>query len=258
MPRSPSTVRFACGSGKPYRMTPGVAGSPAPIECTSVVAPPGIDDDAAGRAPSRPATPSASSRAPSSTAAGVGISTRSNCALARSMPFALTMRCMNTSRIAARAGSMSSVSIAGSTLAAAIATRPLSRQHRDDLVRRFAIARDDDGQRTARRASACALCRITVGVAAVGAAAQQEDVGRERFDLRDIACGQPIGEAADEPGAGAQRRLPRGLGRQFAHETDGHHPQAARGARRREPACERRQAAQSRPRALRAPRRARC
>jgi hypothetical protein len=32
MPRSPSTVRFACGSGNPYRVTPGVDGSPAPIE----------------------------------------------------------------------------------------------------------------------------------------------------------------------------------------------------------------------------------
>jgi hypothetical protein len=65
-----------------------------------------IDDEQRAEA-GIPSQPSANSRAPSITAAGVGISTWSSSACARSIPFACTMRSMNTRRIAARAGSTS-------------------------------------------------------------------------------------------------------------------------------------------------------
>ena len=126
MPRSPSTVRFTRGSGRPCGITPARLGSPEATECTSVVAPPGSTTSSAP-SPASPSQPSASRRAPSITAAGVGISTRSNIACARSMPLACTMRSMNTSRIAARAGSMLSTLNSGITFSVTITALPASR-----------------------------------------------------------------------------------------------------------------------------------
>ena len=115
---------------------------------------------------------------------------------------------MNTSRIAARAGSMSSTSNAGSTLAVAIAVRPAL----DSSVTIASVASrlpaTTTGHATLHRASASALCRIDVAVAAIGAAAQQHDVGRERVDPRDVGRRQPIGESADE--LARRRRAPPG------------------------------------------------
>ena len=74
-----------------------------------------------------------------------------------------------------------------------------------------------------------------LAVAAVGAAGQQQDVGRERDDVLDVGLRQPIGEGPDQPRAGAERGAPRRLGGELAHQADRHHAQPAGGAARGQP-----------------------
>ena len=56
----PRPLRFSRGSGRPCGIAPGVAGSPAAIECTSVVAPPG-STTSKGPSPASADVPSARS-----------------------------------------------------------------------------------------------------------------------------------------------------------------------------------------------------
>ena len=100
-------------------------------------------------------------------------------------------------------------------------------QQRDGFVGGGAVSRVDDGarQRTARKRAG--VMQNDLRIAAVGAAGQQQDIGCQSGDLREIRRGQTIGEGADEFGAGAERGLARRFSGEFAHETDGHHAQAA-------------------------------
>ncbi len=151
-------MRFTRGSGKPCTITPGAEGSPLATECTSVVAPPG-STTSNGPRPEIPSQPSASIRAPSSTAAGVGISTRSNSACARSIPLACTMRSMNTWRIAARAGSMWSTLNSGITFSVASTSLPASAARASSAALRLPASTTVHA--SALRPSTSALCRMT-------------------------------------------------------------------------------------------------
>ena len=163
-------------------MTPGVDGSPSPIECTSVVAPPG-STTTSEPSPSRPAH-------------AVG-----------EQPRALEHRggCRHQHAVDRGAGAVDAFRVddplhehvadrgarrldverveRGQHVGGSDRRTARVRQQRHDRVGRLAIARDDD--RT-RNAAACQCVRVVqddVAVAAVGAAAQQHDVGRERVDL---------------------------------------------------------------------------
>ena len=99
---------------------------------------------------------------------------------------------------------------------------------RGDRPRRCRGCRRRRSGRRARDApSALGVVRHDLAVAAVGAAGEQQDVGRQRLDGAHVGGGQPVGERADELGAGAQRGLPRGFRGQLLDEADGDHPQAA-------------------------------
>ena len=192
---------------------------------------------ATGRGRTIPSHPSASIRAPSITAAGVGISTRSNSACARSMPLACTMRSMNTcANRRARGLDVEHVELRHHVL---------GRQHfpagerRPRVVGRVAVAGEHDGARERAAAEHCSVMQDDLAVAAIGAAGKQQDVRRERNDARDVAFGQPVGECADQLRAGAERSAACRLGGQLAHEADGHHAQSAGRAARGKPVLER-------------------
>ena len=158
MPRSPSTVRLAQGSGRPRQTAPAAVGAPSPMECTSVVAPPGSTTSSGPRPPSPASAPGprASSWAASSTAAGVGISTLSSRPRTRSMPLACTMRCMKTLRIASRAESIASTFSSGITLSARTAAG--SRSATSSAASRLPATMI--GQSSAAPASCRALCTM--------------------------------------------------------------------------------------------------
>ncbi len=125
-----------------------------------MVAPP-ISTTASGPRPGCPAAPSDSSRAPSITAAGVGISTASNIAAAPSIPLAWTIRSMKMRRIASRAGPVSSSLKAGMTLPATTSGLPAAAKHAAMPSAASRLPAAMTGQSTALAASLSALCRIT-------------------------------------------------------------------------------------------------
>ena len=162
---------------------------------------------AARRGPPRPAQPSASSRAPSITAAGVGISTWSNIACARSMPLACTMRSMNTSRIAARAGSMLSTLNSGITFSVTISV-PAGEALAARRPARSRLPASTIGQASAASPERVGVVQDDLAVAAVGAAGQQQDVRRE---LLDPARRRPrSGDRRRSRPAARRRRAPPG------------------------------------------------
>ena len=151
-------------------------GSPLPIECTSVVAPPGSTTSSGPRPAAAASRRRAGARLPAPRRASASAPGRS-ARCARSIPFAATMRSMNTSRIAPRAGSMSSTSNSGSTLAVAIADLPRFDERRDDVVGRLAVARR---RRPGTQRAAGERARVVqhhLAVAAVGAAASSRMSG---------------------------------------------------------------------------------
>ena len=105
----------------------------------------------------------------------------------------------------------------------------------------LAVAGDDDRAPVRAFGELGGVAQDHAGVAAVGAAGQEDDVGGKGLDLGHVAPGQSIGEGAGQPGPGAQGRLAGGLGGQFPDQPDGDHAQAPGGAGTRQAVLEVRQ-----------------
>ncbi len=80
-------------------------------------------------------------------------------------------------------------------------------------------------------------------VAAIGAAGQQQNVGRKVLDSGNVPCGKPLGECAHQPRTRPQGRLARRFRGELAHQAHGHHAQPPGCAAAGEPIIERRQRA---------------
>ena len=111
------------------------------------------------------------------------------------------------------------------------------------LVGRFAVAGDDDRAGDGGGGQLFGVFQDYVGIAAVGAAGQQDDIGGQGLDLGDIALGQAMGKGPRQLGPGAQGGLLGGFGGQFLDQADGDHAEPPGGAGAGEPVLEVRQRA---------------
>ena len=93
---------------------------------------------------------------------------------------------MNTRRIAARAGSMLSTLNSGITFAHTVTSSRAS--ERDGVVGGVAISGEHDRARERALAERRGVVQQHLAVAAVGAAGEQQDVGRERDDALDVGA----------------------------------------------------------------------
>ncbi len=204
-------------------MTPATEGSPSATECTSVVAPPG--------------STTRSEPEPGRAGAAVGEESRAFHHGRRGghqHPVELGLRAVDALGVhdaldedasyrGARRLDVEHVEFRHHVRA----DRDLRRQHRHGFVGGIAVSGEHDGARERAPAERRRVVEQDLAVAAVGAAGQQQDVGRERDDALDVRPRQPIGERSDQPRAGAERGAARRLSGQLAHEADRHHPQPA-------------------------------
>ena len=235
MPRSPSTVRVTGVVATTSRASPLSSGSSSTTLCTSVVAPPTSTTTTSPAPGCWSSRPRASSSTPVRTTSGVAPRTRSvkvrPCASVR------LLRCLppmtwdrNISRIAARALSGASTPIRGTTLSARTWGVPASSRSAAIVACDSTLPATTTGPGHGGPREEVGVALEHLGVAAVGAADQQHDVGLRGPQVGELAGVEPAGEHQHDLAAAGQRDPTPRLGGDQLLVADHRDPQAAAGA----------------------------
>ena len=136
----------------------------------------------------------------------------------------------NTARMAARADSGASRPMSGSTLSARVTGRPPSRRTAATSSRTAALPASTTGTDRSAPASGGRVVPEHRGLAAVGPADQQDDVGRHLGQHRERVVVQPAGGDVHDPRPGGERGPMAGLGADQLLVADDGEPQPAPGA----------------------------